>query len=93
MIVQMQIKERRRQTPSRKQKNGLTTERPPNCPLPPAAIPRKVPVSLSTVAEAPSPAHEQIAARAYQLWEVNGRPAGTDLENWLQAEQLLHVEA
>jgi hypothetical protein len=61
--------------------------------LQPAAIPRKVPVSLSTVAEGPNPAHEQIAARAFRLWEVNGRRAGTDLEDWFQAERLLRVEA
>jgi hypothetical protein len=29
----------------------------------------------------------QIAARAYQLWEQAGRPAGRDLEFWLQAER------
>jgi hypothetical protein len=29
----------------------------------------------------------QITARAYQLWEQAGRPAGGDLEFWLQAER------
>jgi hypothetical protein len=30
---------------------------------------------------------EEIRARARQLWEDNGRPAGRDLEFWLQAER------
>ena len=29
---------------------------------------------------------EEIRARAYELWEQNGRPADRDLEFWLQAE-------
>jgi Protein of unknown function (DUF2934) len=29
---------------------------------------------------------EKIRARAYELWEQNGRPADRDLEFWLQAE-------
>jgi len=31
--------------------------------------------------------HEQIAARAYQLWEKAGRISGHELEFWLQAEK------
>ena len=31
-------------------------------------------------------AKEEIKARARELWEQNGRPAGRDLEFWLQAE-------
>ena len=27
-----------------------------------------------------------IAGRAYQIWESEGRPAGTEMKNWLQAE-------
>lgn len=30
--------------------------------------------------------HEEIRARAYQLWQENGRPAGRDAEFWFQAE-------
>ena len=26
-------------------------------------------------------------ARAYELWETSGRPAGRELEHWLMAEQ------
>jgi hypothetical protein len=31
-------------------------------------------------------AKEEIKARVRELWERNGRPAGRDLEFWLQAE-------
>jgi Protein of unknown function (DUF2934) len=31
-------------------------------------------------------ANEEIKARARELWEQNGRPAGRDLDFWLQAE-------
>jgi hypothetical protein len=37
----------------------------------------------------PRPSREDIAALAYQLWEKSGRPAGQDVEIWLQAEQSL----
>lgn len=32
---------------------------------------------------------EIIAARAYTLWEKDGRPHGRDVQYWLQAEQQL----
>jgi hypothetical protein len=31
-------------------------------------------------------AKEEIKARAWELWDKNGRPEGRDLEFWLQAE-------
>jgi hypothetical protein len=31
--------------------------------------------------------HDEIARRAYQLWEQRGRPQGRDLELWLEAER------
>jgi hypothetical protein len=36
--------------------------------------------------------HDQIAARAYQLWEERGRPEGRDFEFWLKAEAEVHRE-
>ena len=30
--------------------------------------------------------HEEIACRAHDLWENEGRPEGRELEHWLQAE-------
>jgi hypothetical protein len=32
---------------------------------------------------------DEVAQRAYQLWEAAGRPSGRDLEHWLQAEKEL----
>ena len=32
-------------------------------------------------------AQEAVRARARELWEINGRPGGRDLEFWLQAER------
>jgi hypothetical protein len=32
---------------------------------------------------------QEIRARAHELWEQHGRPAGRDLEFWLQAEREL----
>jgi len=33
--------------------------------------------------------HELIAARAYQLWESKGMPAGLDMQIWIEAERSL----
>jgi DUF2934 family protein len=33
--------------------------------------------------------HEQVARLAYELWERNGRPAGSAERDWLMAEQIL----
>lgn len=35
----------------------------------------------------PEAIHQLIAARAYALWESQGRPHGYDLNDWRQAEQ------
>ncbi len=37
----------------------------------------------------PHPSRDDIALLAYQMWEKNGRPAGQDLQFWLQAEHSL----
>jgi hypothetical protein len=36
------------------------------------------------------PSHEEIARRAYTLFEQSGRIPGRDLENWLAAEAQLN---
>ena len=36
--------------------------------------------------------HEDIAARAYQIWDTSGRRAGAELEHWLQAEEELAAD-
>lgn len=35
------------------------------------------------------PLHDEIAVRAYELWEGYGRPEGRDTEIWLEAERQL----
>lgn len=35
------------------------------------------------------PTHEEIAQRAYEIFERSGRKPGRDLENWLAAESQL----
>jgi len=35
------------------------------------------------------PTHEEIAIRAYELYEASGRPEGRDGEHWLEAEREL----
>jgi hypothetical protein len=35
------------------------------------------------------PNHEQIAARAYQIWEASERAPGSEMKNWLEAEKEL----
>lgn len=34
----------------------------------------------------PGPSHEQIARRAFQIYEAEGRPQGRDEQHWLNAE-------
>jgi hypothetical protein len=41
---------------------------------------------------AAAPTHDQIAARAREIWQRNGRQAGRDQENWLEAERQLRAE-
>jgi hypothetical protein len=36
--------------------------------------------------------HEKIAQRAYEKWVKRGRPHGTDMQDWLDAERELRVE-
>ena len=40
-----------------------------------------------------SPTHEQIAARAYEIFEERGAVAGDDVSHWLEAEQQLSQAA
>ena len=43
-------------------------------------------------AASPKPTHDQIAARAYDLYLKDGRQEGRSMEYWLRAEQLLMQE-
>ena len=39
-----------------------------------------------------APSHEEITARAQQLWQIAGNPADRDLEFWLAAENEVEHE-
>jgi hypothetical protein len=45
-----------------------------------------------TSAHSSSIPHEKIALRAYEKWVKRGRPAGTDLQDWIEAEAELKAE-
>jgi hypothetical protein len=51
--------------------------------------PRTVSYGLNTETSKSSPnvRHAMIARRAYQIWQAKGRPNGTSLRDWLQAEK------
>ncbi|HZJ55191.1 MAG TPA: DUF2934 domain-containing protein, partial [Myxococcaceae bacterium] len=53
--------------------------------------PGKEELGLHRVAYAtrPLPTREQIAARAYEIWQQSGCVPGRDAENWAQAEREL----
>jgi hypothetical protein len=56
--------------------NGSTTRT--------AAVERKTPATAPAISARPS--DEDIAIRAYEIYERDGRQPGTELQNWLQAE-------
>ena len=37
--------------------------------------------------------HEKVAARAYEKWCKRGRPQGTAMQDWLEAERELQMES
>jgi hypothetical protein len=39
-----------------------------------------------------TPDHQQIAERAYRIWEQQGRPQGLDREHWEQAQRELQAD-
>jgi hypothetical protein len=47
--------------------------------------------SSTTSSQTTIPAVDAISQRAYELWEREGRPEGSDLRHWLQAEQELRA--
>ena len=40
----------------------------------------------------PEAVHERIARKAYELWELRGRRYGCDMQDWLDAENLVMDE-
>ena len=54
---------------------------------------RKLPIQLSiAVPSGNQPRADEIAIRAYQLYEHRGGVHGHDLEDWFEAERQLRVE-
>jgi hypothetical protein len=51
---------------------------------PPSAQPSMLPPLMVS--------HEKIAMRAYEKWIKRGRPQGTEMQDWLEAEKELKAE-
>jgi hypothetical protein len=49
-------------------------------------------VNLVEFCVMPGPTDKEIAARAYQIWEREGRPENREGEFWLQAQQEVRNE-
>lgn len=62
--------------PSAKAKSA--SSKPVNKPVKKAKQPDLTPVIVAK--------HEDVAAKAYQIWLAKGRPIGQDEQNWLEAE-------
>jgi hypothetical protein len=56
-------------------------------PSKPAAAP-----TTNTAANTTQVPHEKIAMRAYEKWCQRGRPHGTTMQDWLEAERELKTE-
>jgi len=50
-------------------------------------------IEMLASSEAPNDVREQIARRAYELYEARGREDGHDLDDWLRAEAEITGEA
>jgi len=87
-----QVKAQQKPEPSVGKEHDLIPVRPSRGPLQRVPKPIEATVPQSPTAGSVSPRHEQIAVRAYQLWEAHGRLAGTDSEDWFEAERLLRAE-
>ena len=47
--------------------------------------------NVDEVKPVPSLSHDEIALRAYELWEERGRAQGSDRDDWYLAEQQLRA--
>ncbi len=54
-----------------------------------AAVPEPKGAETATEQSEVHVTHEQIAAKAKEIWVKRGAPAGQDLEIWLEAERVL----
>ncbi len=53
---------------------------------------RLSPVEQPRPIELPDGMWDRIAGKAYQLWEERGRPEGSELQDWLDAETAVMEE-
>ena len=51
-----------------------------------------LPASPASLPSWTMPTPEQIAVRAYENWEARGKPAGTDREDWFEADRQLQED-
>ena len=68
------------QTKSSRGKNGKTNG------VGARAITEESSVAAPSSAASARPSAEEIARRAYEIYEREGRQSGTELQNWLKAE-------
>ena len=54
-----------------------------------AQLSTALPSEAETLERMGVPSHDDVAARAYELFEERGRIHGRDLDDWLQAENEL----
>jgi hypothetical protein len=50
------------------------------------AVRTTVAAKVSHASSVAAPTHAEVAARAYEIYEREGRPEGRHLEHWVQAE-------
>jgi Protein of unknown function (DUF2934) len=60
--------------------------------VPSKSIARKQAQGAADPIELPEGMFARIAAKAYELWEARGRRNGHDLQDWLDAEQIVMDE-
>jgi hypothetical protein len=55
-------------------------------------MPNQAAQPQATTSKAVTLTHDQIAKRAYEKWIKKGRPHGTNVQDWLEAEAELRRE-
>lgn len=78
----------------------MATKQPKSAKPTAAAKPQSQPKTAKTAGparpakpiELPDGMWEQIAKKAYELWEQRGRPEGQDMQHWLEAEEIVMEE-
>jgi hypothetical protein len=73
---------------TRKKTESAAAPRSRKTAAPKAAAPRTAVPDLAV----PEPTYEEIAARAYALWESGGHRHGSSDQDWILAEQQLRAE-